>query len=429
MTPLNAADHFTLMMDHEVRKSGLAGNLCALVIELDVCPDKDTLSKKTRSFTRRFPLAVASLKKTGRRYAWADRNEHPNIFFHYPYHDAENSDTFQTQTLKKIINRKQALEDILPVELHLIEGEEKSLLALRWFHPLCDAKGIELILHHILNEEHDTKHDNTPVGLDAWLAKQGLWKKIKFAFKARNNIRQLDQLNSTLLNPADKQTDTLDFQVIRYNKEQTANINTQARQYAGMTGTALYFIGCMMRTLETIGCDHEGDGFCVPYAFNLRKRKALFPIFGNHVSFLFSQASRKQLQSKQQLFEHLKEQNKYNIRNALDFAMLPLMEAGSWLNLDRFGEIVRKNPQGTERSSFWFSYTGEIDPPMTKILGCNVTGLFQISPVTAPPSFGILVSQLNGELTISYCFIPEYIPEEKLTQITKRMSLELMDNT
>jgi len=426
MFPLNAADHFTLMMDHEIRKSGLAGNLCALVIELETCPDKDELSKKTRSFAQRFPLAVASLQKTGRRYAWEERHKSPDIFFHHVCHDVKNSGTFQIETLKKIINKKQPLEDLLPVEVHLIESEKNNQLVLRWFHPLCDAKGIELILHHIIHQGQH-QHNDAPAGVDAWLAKQGLWQKIKFAFKARNNIRQLDRLNSALLNPADQPADTFDFQIVRYDKEQTAKINMLARQYAGMTGTALYFIGCMMRTLKTVGCDHQGDGFCVPYAFNLRKRKALFPIFGNHVSFLFSQASHTQLKSKQQLFEHLKEQNKHSIRHSLDFAMLPLMEAGSWLNLDRFGEIVRKNPQATERSSFWFSYTGEMDPPMTEILGCNVTGLFQISPVTAPPSFGMLVSQLNGELTISYCYIPQHVPEEKLVRITKQMSLELMD--
>ena len=32
---LNPADHFTLVLDYEIRKSGLAGNYCALVLELD----------------------------------------------------------------------------------------------------------------------------------------------------------------------------------------------------------------------------------------------------------------------------------------------------------------------------------------------------------------------------------------------------------
>jgi len=194
---------------------------------------------------------------------------------------------------------------------------------------------------------------------------------------------------------------------------------------AGMMGTALYFIGCMMRSLVQVGCA-EQDGFCVPYAMNMRKRKALFPLLGNQVSFLFAQATMEQVRDRKQLFTSLRKQHKETVRSGLDHALLPLMEAGSWLPLEKFGNIIRNTPKGQERSSFWFSYTGEPNPKVTKIGGAKVISMFQLSQVTAPPSLAMLVSQYNGAITLSFSYISSQIDKVWLDSLTKAIANELV---
>ena len=191
-----------------------------------------------------------------------------------------------------------------------------------------------------------------------------------------------------------------------------------------MMGTALYFIGCLMRALEKNGCT-EKEGFCVPYAMNIRKRKAMFPLLGNQVTFLFSQAKLEQVRDRKRLFATLKEQHKSVIRSGLDHALIPLMEAGSWLPLEKFGRIIRNTPKGEERSSFWFSYTGEPDPKVEEIGGAKVISMFQLSQVTAPPSLGMLVSQYNGSITLSFNYVSSQIDQQWLNALTKIMSDEL----
>jgi hypothetical protein len=184
----------------------------------------------------------------------------------------------------------------------------------------------------------------------------------------------------------------------------------------------------MMRALQSVDGVNTSDAYCVPYAMNLRKRKALFPIFGNQVSFLFAQADRGVVQSRTALFEHLREQNKQAIKQGLDRAMLPLMQAGSWLSLEKYGDIVRKAPDGRERSSFWFSYTGSMDPEPSSIEGCKINNMHQFSQVTAPPSLGLLVSNFQGKLTLSFNYVSNHFDSAWLASLLEKMASELLEN-
>jgi hypothetical protein len=165
----------------------------------------------------------------------------------------------------------------------------------------------------------------------------------------------------------------------------------------------------------------------VPYAANLRRRKALSPMFGNQVSFLFAQAGRDTVRSRQQLFAHLREQNRAAIRQGLDHAMLPLMQAGSWLSLEKYGRIVRNSPNGRERSSFWFSYTGEMEPEPEAIAGCPVRGMYQVSQVSSPPGLGLLASIFQGRLVLSYNCINNQVQGDWLERLTQAMTAELLE--
>lgn len=422
LTALNTADHFTLMMDHEIRKSGLSGNFCALIFELEAPLDSQALAEKASHFLRRFPEANVRLKQQGRRYFWQPNTGDSSILFthHAPHQSQAHA------CIESIINTPAEAFDVAPITFHLINTPESAFFLLRWFHPICDAKGAELIVHYLLNDdEPPLAKAKSP--FEQLTQKWGLWKKATMMFQAKKHIDQLDQTSSSLpkLNPVE--ADLLKFKLLKLNTETSKSIIKRAMKEAGMTSTALYFIGCLMRALEKTGCD-EKAGFCVPYAMNMRKRKALWPLFGNQVSFLFAQASIDEVRDRKKLFTSLRTQHKTTIKSALDQALVPLMWAGSWLPLEKYGAIIRNTPQGEERSSFWFSYTGEPDPKITEIAGSAVKSMFQISQVTAAPSLGMLVSQYNGEITLSFNYISSQIESSWLKQVMQNISSELQGN-
>ena len=77
---LNTADHMTLMFDHEIRRSGLAGNFCAIVYELERNPDVQLLQQRAVRFTENFPEIDVRLRQRGRRYYWVKNSEKGDLF-------------------------------------------------------------------------------------------------------------------------------------------------------------------------------------------------------------------------------------------------------------------------------------------------------------------------------------------------------------
>ena len=420
---LNPADHFTLVLDHEIRKSGLAGNYCALVLELDGIPGHAEIARRCSVFARRFPLAVACLSRQGRQYAWIPSGD-DSLPFQVSKLDTDDAACRQQRVLE-LVNQGAPVSASAPFELHLIEATDHSLLVLRWFHPATDAKGAELVLHQLFSDSQAAQQSQ-PSPVERLQQQWGWWRKFRLGRQAVLNIRGLDRHASVLPLEPQRPADRLTLKLVRYDTAQTAQILVNARNQSGMTGTTLYLIGCMMRAMEATGATQEGEAYCVPYAANLRRRKALSPLFGNQVSFLFAQAGRDLLRSRQRLFTHLREQNRAAIRQGLDHAMLPLMQAGSWLSLDKYGRIVRNSPSGRERSSFWFSYTGEMEPEPEAIAGCRVRGMYQVSQVSSPPGLGLLASIFRGRLVLSFNCINNQVQGDWLECLTQAMTAELL---
>ncbi|MEJ2611247.1 MAG: hypothetical protein P8179_14485 [Candidatus Thiodiazotropha sp.] len=415
--PLNIADHATLMMDNEIRRSGLAGNFCAIVYELDGSPDVAFLEQRAERFVEHFPEIDVRLRQQGRRYHWVANPEKGNLFFHQTTDSRENA----LLAVEEILNRSEECEAAVPVTFHLIESPKGIFFLIRWFHPICDAKGAELIIHHFLNDEEVQQGEDAFAQLTS---KWSIWKKLGMMLHAKRHIKRLDRLSSTLPAICETGQGRLKFHTISFDAEKTKAIITRSMKEVGMTGTSLYFIGCLMRAIDQAG-SLEKEGFCVPFAMNIRKRKALFPLVGNQVTFLFAQASMEQVRDRSALFKTLREQYKQTVRDGLEYAMIPLMEAGSWLSLEKFGDIIRNAPKGGERSSFWFSYTGEPDPKVVSVAGARVLAMFQLSQVTAPPSLAMLVNQYNGILTFSFSYIAGQIDQQWLNLLIEKLSVEL----
>ena len=421
---LNPADQFTLMMDNEIRSSGLAGNYCALVLKLDGIPEITEIEQKCLQFNKRFPRASARIKVQGRQYYW-NENENNIIPFHQHIDADRNSDT-NSDIVTNILNQTRPINESAPFELHLVIQNEKSIFILRWFHPVCDAKGAELILYHLFHNE-PVEQKESESAIDQITKKWNLWHKLKFGFKSKKNIDQLDKFSSILARTTSCKPEQVKTKVMVCNEQESQQIMQLARKYSGIAGTSLYFIGCMMRALNHTGNLESGEAYCVPYAVNLRKRKSLFPVFGNQVSFLFAQAPKDVLNDRSVLFSHLREQNKIAVKQQLDRAMLPLMQAGGWLNLEKYGKIVRYSPQGKERSSFWFSYTGSMDPEPENICDCPITQLYQFSQVTTPPALGLLVNHFQGRIILSFNHVDNQIDSIWLANLIENMKSELVD--
>ncbi len=428
---LNPADSFTLAMDEEIRRDGLAGSYGCFALELSNIPDMTELQLRITEFSQRFPVAQASLQQIGRRFYWCKRIDPPPLFFRHHCPEGHNEADFQQNTIDSIINHKQARETTAPIEFHLLTGPARHTFFIRWLHPFCDARGADLILKYLCTADEAQRRQfglpETAPLVNAQLGKYRWWQKIGLLLKGKRYIGALDSLESIQPFNCGQRPQRLNYTIKRLSETETGQVIKQARKHAGLSGTSLYYIGCLMRALEQMHPDHSGEAYCVPYAFNLRRQRALTPVTGNHLSALFAQAPRDVVQDRQKLFAHLKQQNARVIRQQLDYAFLPLMWAGSWLSLAEYGKTLRLSyGSGKERSSFWFSDVGRLYIPADSFPGAEINGVYHVCQVTAPPGLAFLNCIYRNRLTLSYNFIEPVSNPEQIEKMHQLMLAELL---
>ncbi len=249
----------------------------------------------------------------------------------------------------------------------------------------------------------------------------------KLAIKAKRHNDEANRLDSCLPTLMEQGPQELRLRLRRYSADETQAINRLAQQHLGLAGKTLYYIGCFMRAMEQAGPPAAKAGYCIPFAFNLRRQNAPTPLFGNHVSCLFARATRAQVAHRQGLFAHLLEQNRQTVREELDMAYLPLMWLGQWLSPARYARMLRKQRSGGELSSLWFSDIGDLRFPQEGFLGAKITGMFHLCWMTLPPGLAMLVGQINGRLTLSFSYLHPAVDEVWLEQAINLMDAELLE--
>ena len=432
---LNPADSFTLAMDEEIRKDGLPGSYGCVALELDQTPDIETLKQRIAEFAEQFPVVTASLQQRGRRFYWCKRELAPLLFYHHPCSEIQTETDFHQTTIDQIVNHKEDRETITPIEFHLLTGQTQNTFFCRWIHPISDARGADLILKYLCTESPEQRQKfgqpKSKALVFVQLDKYRWWQKITLLLKGKRYIDKVDQLQSIqpFIN-SDSAAEKLEYTIQRLTVEQTELVTKLARKHVGLTGTSLYYIGCLMRALDKLNPQAEGDAYCTPYAFNLRKQRALSPITGNHVCALFAQAPRDIVQDRQALFAHLKQQNTEVIRQQQDYAFLPLMWAGSWLSLAEYGKTLRLSyGSQKERSSFWFSDIGRLDIPGDGFPGANIDAVFYVCQVTSPPGLAFLSCIYQNQLTLSYNFVRPLATAEEIEILHQTVLAELLDQS
>jgi hypothetical protein len=253
-------------------------------------------------------------------------------------------------------------------------------------------------------------------------------EKFRLFLKAKRHNSVANSLDSCLPTESEQGPQTLRLKVRRYNEEESRQIARLAQQHTGVAGRTLYYIGCFMRAMEQVGPPIAKEGYCIPYAFNLRRQNAPTPLFGNHVGCLFARATRIQAQERESLFAYLLAQYQQAIREELDLAYLPLMWLGQWLSPASYAKVLRKQHSGGELSSLWFSDIGDLSWKKG-FLDIPVTGISLLCWMTLPPGLALLVGQLDGRLTLSYSYLDPAVDDVWLDSVLKQMDVELLESS
>ncbi|QPK62929.1 hypothetical protein IVG45_19220 [Methylomonas sp. LL1] len=418
----NPADYFTFVLDQEIRDAGMPGGYCGFALRLAATPDLDRLQQRLDLLVEMFPKASARIELQGKRYAWVATGRRIQLERHQ-CQAVEDEGEESRRIVLEIFNRPESL----PLTVHWIAETGGGTLLLNWLHPLLDARGAKILLDFITSD-HPERFQESPSLINAKLAQWSFWKKLQLLFKAKRHNNEANSLDSCLPTGIEQGPQTLKLKVRRFDQDQSRRIAKLAQQTTGLAGRTLYYLGCFMRAMEQVGPPAAKAGYCIPYAFNLRRQGAPTPVLGNHVGCLFARATREQVGDRKGLFEHLLAQHTQAVRDELDLAYLPLMWLGQWLTPARYAKFLRKQHSGGELSSLWFSDLGDMSWAKNGFLGAPVTELTMMCWMTLPPGLALLVGQLDGRLSLSYSYLSPAVDEAWLDQVIARMDAELLEN-
>ncbi|MGZ8217408.1 hypothetical protein [Methylomagnum sp.] len=421
----NPADYFTYVLDQEIRAAGMPGGYCGFALDLDAPPDLERLRERLAQLAERFPVATARLERRGKRYGW-HATGHALELERHDCPPGEEPETFSRRKVADLVSRPASLETDPPLSAHWLAHGEGGTFALRWVHPLLDARGVKIVLD-FLNSDDPERFRESPPLIPQKLAEWGFWKSARLALKAKRHNGQGNRLDSCLPTLAETGPQSLGLWVRRYTPEESAQIAKLALRYTGLAGKSLYYIGCLMRAMELAGPPAAKAGYCFPYAFNLRRQNAPTPMFGNHVGCLFAQATREQVQDRDGLFAHLLAQHQRVVREELDYAYLPLMWLGQWLSPGRYAKLLRQQRSGGELSSGWFSDIGDMRFGSGGFLGARPVGMYHLTWMTLPPGLALLVGQMDGRLTLSYNALRPAVDGAWLARVMGIMDAELLE--
>lgn len=419
--PFNPADYFTYVLDQEIRASGMPGGYCGFALQLKGLPDLERLQQRLDLLVERFPKVSACIEQQGKRHVWIPTYERILLELHACNPDVNQQNESQ-RLLLEIFNRPE----LRPLTLHWIQAGFGGTLLLNWNHPLLDARGAKIVLDFLCTDQPEKFQESASL-INAKLAQWGFWKKLQLLFKAKRHNNQANSVDSCLPTQCEQGEQSLKLKIQRFDLEQSKRIAALARQHTGLAGRTLYYLGCFMRAMDRVGPPHARAGYCVPYAFNLRRQNAPTPILGNHVGCLFARATREQTQDRTSLFAHLLNDYSQAVRDELDMAYLPLMWLGQWLAPRRYAKFLRKQHSGNELSSLWFSDLGDLSWRKTGFLGATVTDLTMMCWMPLPPGLALLVGQLDGQLNLSYSYLSPAVDDVWLDKVLKVMETELLE--
>lgn len=386
---LNGPDFLMLGFDHELRRSGYAGNTCQIVLKLGSLISPDTLNRRLAELAAQHP--ILSARPGGciwPKWKLPSTAQPPQVRVH---RGPALSNALFNEPLDA---RRGEL-----VRFDLCEDSGGQTLVFTWLHALMDAPGAEHFLACVGNEDLElssvvpaNKRPAVPVRA-----------RLKLAWKYLHHLDELCKAPPKSIGvrhpaaPAE-----LRHRVEVFDATDTARIRANASQLAGLLGDAQFHAAAALvelhRLRERLGC--PSPSYALPLPVGLRPKGSIQPVFSNEISMLMLQLLPPQLGSAADAVAALKQQLERAMRSGLLESGRALGETFRFLPLPVYMALVKQGLRG-EICSLFFGDTASVNPRLNSFLGSPVEDFTHIAAVTPSPGLGVIFYYFRGLLKMT----------------------------
>jgi hypothetical protein len=414
--PLTGADAFLLAFDAETRRRNRANHLSQIVLRLGPGFDPDTFARVLREVVEANPILRAPIRRRGviglaeYRLDLAARAAGPAFEQHGS--SAPPPGEWDTPVVLPDLFA-QRLNELHPGgRAGLLRADAvryadgRTDLALTWLHMLFDGWGSERFLE-FLAECHTGQRtpdavpaaDRPGAPPDLALPERSS-ERGDMAMEWQRWMNQLGRL--PVRSPAGPERGARqDLAIARthFSRADSERVVRRAARLAGFLTPMIFYLGVAIRAHHAV-MRKRGSvpaSYVVPLPVNLRPKGSDGAIFRTRVSLLWFQVPSPCVDDLEALLTELKEQRLRAIRSGQVENGAAAMDFARYAPSRLYGALARR-PLGGELCSFFFAYTGEFCPGLTRFFGAAVEDGFGVPSVPASPGSGLVLAFHAGRL-------------------------------
>lgn len=412
---LSGSDHFHLLLDRNLNRNGLAGNVSRIHLAVDASTD---LKKFEEHLLKNKVLSFVS--RLGYKHQWPTLPKWVELNYTDPYVSVHN-EMSEVDFNHQVVNRKLSnASGLVHIDLcQLKDGSKHVLIAMH--HVLFDHRGMTNFLQ-ALNEPESVKtlfpsKMKRPFFL--WM-----WDVIFCAvFVLSSAGWKLGSLISKKEVPKSQPV----FRQIQFTKAETVTIEKRAWDSGARLGKSPFYIAAVAKivnsTLKKRGENPPYLWFSVPS--DQRRKGNVGHLISNQLSFLFFKLKVGDLVSSSNAVKSVNTQLKNQIKKSVASRYISLLEAFRRVPMPIYNAMVNLSTNG-QVSSFGFSDLGEEKQPMEKFCGAKVLKTINYPPVPCPPGFNVVVKKEQGELKFIWAYYKEAINSSEIEMMEKEFRKDLL---
>lgn len=447
--PFNPCDYLFLSHDRLMQSRGNVGNVTLMVMDVQGPIDPQRLRRALGRLLAVHPVAGATLGHSllGGRPHWRVRR--PGAVSSIPgeplHPDALTAtdltaDPNWAATADALIERRYAEPTDVRrgplIRLDYYAGPGGSgKVSIRWPHALMDAEGTQWCLSELARLDHQNESAPLPPGLlpdheslDV-LAGRSLIERLAMFRKGFTAHRVHGDVSRTSLGRGDgRSASGLRLRVRVFEAADVARIQANAKQVcpAGPGIYARYMAGCVIRAVHSLYRERGIDtpSYLVTLPMSARPPGPR-PMTGNYLVSATLCGRRELVDDPRALARDLLEQvNRFHAEGMPEahWAMI------WWAGLLRAWQyrLLLQLPFGLEPYASGFSYYGEIDPPIRRFIGAEVTNLWGATPLHAPPGINPAFAKFGTRLNFTLTWIKDYIADDTAEAFARQVEREAL---
>lgn len=431
--PITGADYFVWALDRQMRRAGVSGNVCRLVVRLEGGPDPARLAERlSRSPVARW-LSRLRLARPLRLLSprWTEvAGPPPGLLAVSLETGARNGGALPAELPERDLRADRS--PCLAVDLLRGAGDVGHLV-LTWHHALMDVRGAELFVRH-LGADPSGDREAAVSAFAASGACPGLLERLRgtprrlaFARESLAFITSACREPMVSLVGEAALPGPCRYRVHWFDAEQTARVDAHGLRLEAGFRRSLFYLAASVRALHAVAerRGETGGAYVVPVPHDLRRRGAEGPLLSNQLSFLFFRVEAAEAGDLRAVIGGLTSQMLEQVRARSTESFLASMELFRPFPLDFYVRQLGR-PTGGRVATFFFSDAGESCPGLTELAGARPTAVTHLAPAARPPGLTVVTSRFRGRLCFVLSWAEDCLSAEEVDHLEAGLAAALL---